>query len=764
MITLEEQAQEHTQRPVVLADLQIPFCSLRYGAGICAPNSRLLVQFESSLNWTPNADTTVLDDEVNFIQGRRAQRVDKTGTAGTLALIEDEVEDIRDLTGQTLRLAIFKGAGLAAAAGDVVVRLGDDDSNYKEWLFSVASLSLLGLNLQTFEFDSPDSTTGTPSQTPAWVGVGADALASGNTWADELTFDDLIELGVDGEPCYNTRKSCQDPEHFRTQKTTKDVRFASERCPYIAGLEGANPLHCIRPRGVDLVPSEIDQERGYGSRDFLKITCNDFLDDADLLDPYRSLRANPPESTFFRRFVERNRFLKGSHVLLREGLGISDPDSDRVTVDLEQFRTRRYVVDRFEGPNKQGLFELVCKDLLKGLDDHKIPRASVANLRASIDANRESFDLTDDSVQNLRNQRDDAGGFNFPFGEFYIRIDDEIMFVVTAPADGVALTSVLRGQLGTDADEHDEGAKVQLVQSWNETRLDDIWLNIQDQAQVDPQYIASAEAVAEIDGNLPEYILTAHISVPTKASELMQDLNDQCGTFTWWDAENQVTRIKATRPLGPNDDFVTWTDEGHIVGDSLDLKPQEVRRVTNASVFFGIINWAGDFDKPGNFFDRKLYIDADAESEDQYGDQKDKVIFGYFMPRTFGPIALSSAARYVNRFRDPPRRGSLLVTTKDAIETNPSDIVHLDTYASVGFDGSRVPLPMIALSKERLDLDGIEWEYTLEEFGFLVGKFGFWAPDSAPDFDDATPKDLRFAYWAAANCRLPDGSLPYLWV
>lgn len=671
-----------------------------------------------------------------------------------------DLEEVGDLTGRSLRIAFNAKTTLT----NFLVRLGDDFSNYNDFYFGAGIVP--GVNLFEFDWDTPNGTVGAPSIEPTFFAVYAFVAAAGTTFVDGVSVDDFILISnlPTLPPCYNVRATCLDPAHFFTQKTTKTFRFSGEEAPIVTGAPGAPILQAIRSRGVKLIPTRIDLESGYGRRDLMQVSFTDFLDDDLQTDPYLSTRAMKPESTFFRKFVARNPYLKGRPLILREGLGIDDPMTGKVRINLDEFRTRRYVIDRVDGPNNQGVVTFVAKDILKALDVQKLPTPSDAKINDvnPMDTTQTVIELAEGSVDSLLAQWE-ASGVVLPSGLFFVRMDDELMLVLSAPAGGLFLT-VIRAQLGSEAEEHDAKASVQFVQSWYNMRVDDIWYDIQIQSKVDPSLIGFSDVQAEIDFFIPEFVLTAHISEPQKASDIMKGLNLQSGVFTWWDAEDQLTRMKPIRPKLPGENVSEFTDVSSIVDKSVDIKRREELRITNAFVRFNPINWAAELDKAGNYKENVLYIDADAESEDEYNDQKNRTFLNYFFPDGSDTIARSVAARYVQKFRDPPKAVKCQVTTKDAAFVKPGDLVNINTYGLVDFDGRPIDQRMLVTAKRRLDAFGIKWEFELDEYQFVTGKFAFWAPDTAPDLPLATPADLQYAYWAGDDCLLPDGTDPYLWV
>ncbi|MHC5066257.1 MAG: hypothetical protein ACYTG5_20045, partial [Planctomycetota bacterium] len=106
MTTLQEQVEEFDVHPVTFVDLEIPFCPLRYGKGICSPDARTLFDIEGSSGWSASADAQLLDDDAWRLDGVRSLKINKTGTTEAYVLADrDDLEDIGDLTGRKMRIA-----------------------------------------------------------------------------------------------------------------------------------------------------------------------------------------------------------------------------------------------------------------------------------------------------------------------------------------------------------------------------------------------------------------------------------------------------------------------------------------------------------------------------------------------------------------------------------------------------------------------------------------------------------------------------------
>lgn len=764
-MTLAEDAQSFDLLPVTLVDMELSFCDLVYNSGVCAPNSRTLYDFETATGLVSVGGATgISEDGLNFTQGVQGVSHVKDGTSSTPGLAR-VLGLTRDHTTGRHRVSFFvPDLATLATLVSAEIRLSSSGSAFTDYqAYTIPQAALrVGLNLLAFDVTAPSSVVGAPVMAAVdTYGYFVDVGAPATLLPAPVTWDDHLVLGLPGDPCYNTRRTCQDPEHFFTNQGTKIYRFTSEESAVIAGLAGAPILHAIRRGGVQLVPTEIDQSTGYGRRDHITVTFTDFKDGDETTDPYLSVRSNPPQGTYFRKLVARNQFFKGRRLVIYEAFGRHD-GAGRICVDLNNALRREYVIERVDGPNRRGQFKVVAKDVLKLLDGRLIPRPSEVTLKADIDDSVTTFELAE-GVQPLLDQWSEAG-FTLPGGgQFYIAVDKEIMLVTASTPGSAFIDTVVRGQLGSEKSDHEAEATVQLVQSWVDLPAVDIWEDIQDQANIEPSLIALAEAQNEQAIFLSEVRLESHIARPTEAKKLMRDLNEQLGSFTWWDSEDQNTRFRPTRPPLPGEIVRTFSDTATIQKDTVEVTRAEDERFNTLLYYLGIDNWAEDLDKTTNFQRLVIFTDAEATDRTQYDDLKTRRIFGYFVPLNLAAVARSIAARYVARFRDPPEKIKLRATAKDAVLVKPGDIVNLDTFALVDFNGAQDVRTAFVVAKKRLDPVGILWEYDLVSFAFAL-RFGFWCEDGVPDYVAATEQQkLECAFWADEDC-LVDGDEPYLWV
>lgn len=172
--------------------------------------------------------------------------------------------------------------------------------------------------------------------------------------------------GGPGSECYNTRPTCQDvPNYIAGIKTLK---VCNQGCPI--------------PPGETLFPyldrfsassTKLDPEKGLARR--AKITL-DMVDEAiadTWQDPYINNRSQPAASTFWRRFMARNRAYVGKLIRLRRGYEVNP-------WDWTVFQDELYAIDTITGPKANGKLQVIAKDPVKIADNVKLPAPSSSKL------------------------------------------------------------------------------------------------------------------------------------------------------------------------------------------------------------------------------------------------------------------------------------------------------------------------------------------------------------------------------------------------
>lgn len=532
-------------------------------------------------------------------------------------------------------------------------------------------------------------------------------------------------VGVTGSvKCFNTYKTCQDPTNFdgdgaspqAVLGTTKTYRF----CEMRQGLPvGVDMIPCIE--SVDLAPTKIIPDDGLGHRASITITLSDFTHHDRGIDKYVTERTYNPaaQGTYFGKLITRNKSsYLGRPLRIRVGY-LTSP------FDWNNFQTRAYIIDRIDGPDEKGKVKIVAKDVLKRLDDALIPEKSSGALASSISAADVSLTLDDNEDE-------------YPSGGGYVRIGSEI--IQYASRTGTTVSGLTRGTWGTTAATHAANDNVQLCVVWENTDVVDILEEIErDYAGIVQAYIPKADWDVEQATWLSGYRLTNIISKPEKVKDVVKQICQQALIFQWWDERDQEIKLKTIAPTLGNAGLSELDEEAHIISASVedDLKDQ----ITTCIVYFDRINFTED-NKPKNYRQAKVFVDADAESTFEYDRTKSKTIFADWLGGSSAGNVLRLASRTVSRLRDGLRTVEFELDAKDSPDVWAGDDFLFTSGALQDFDGSPMQTRLQAVSVE--DKGGSFLVYTAISTGFS-GRYGFIAPNGTPDFDVATA-DQKQAY------------------
>ena len=182
--------------------------------------------------------------------------------------------------------------------------------------------------------------------------------------------------------CFNTPATCQDRVNFGS--STETMRFSMSSTAY-------------NPKSIDAIPAivSVNQNPGsislggnLGERASVTIQFKDFRhsDTGPGGDKYLADRSYDPFKlgTFFGKFRSRNKYLRGRGLrLIRGELGQGIGD----------MRTRHYIIDSFSGPDANGMFSIVAKDVLKLADSDRSKAPFVSEGRLSADITNSATSL-----------------------------------------------------------------------------------------------------------------------------------------------------------------------------------------------------------------------------------------------------------------------------------------------------------------------------------------------------------------------------------
>lgn len=423
-------------------------------------------------------------------------------------------------------------------------------------------------------------------------------------------------LGVTGDrKCFNTLVTCQDTQNYNP--VPKTLRFAVS-ADYLPTTPQAIP--CID--SINISPTRLRIGEDMGQRASVTVTFADFAssDFAFSVDPYKDSRGEA-KGTFWGKFHARNRYLRGRPLRVIYG---------ELGQELADMETRHYVIE--EAFLSAESYTIIAKDPLKLADDDRaqVPRLSKGRLASAINASNTNATITPAEIA----EEYSAAGV--------MRVGPELMDFTRS---GASLT-LTRGQYGTEAVEHEEDVMLQEAQVYSAMKASEIVADLLTQAGVTSFDLSEWEAADEL---VIRRVYSALIAEPAPIRKLIAELSEQAGFTIWWDEIDGNVKFK---PLGALASDAEVTSDVMISG-SYRSKEESQKRVSQAWVYFGIINPIESADEPKNYRFASVRLDLDAESSRQYGQPAIRKIFSRWIEDRAAANEIGD--RLLQRFRDPPR-------------------------------------------------------------------------------------------------------------
>jgi hypothetical protein len=503
-------------------------------------------------------------------------------------------------------------------------------------------------------------------------------------------------LGITGErKCYNTRVTCQDPAAYNPGTLT--LRFAR---PQGGLLAYGNVIPSLA--GIETTPSAINlaaMDAGaapLGQREVVNVRLSDHQHSDHLVDKYRLERPtgeattetngefDPYErGTFWGKWLARNPYHSAYRCRVREGY-VGDA--------LIDMRVRNYIIDRIQGP-AGGAVTIVAKDLFSIIEVRKAvaPRASQGELAADLTGSPGTFSVSPTGVGDL--DETEGGYASITSGVAgHVAIGDEVIEVTRS---GDTFTVVVRGALGTGAEDHEEEDLVQIVLRYSAAHFQDIIYDLlTNYSSVDPATIA----LSDWDGAGSEIttLYTGRIGEPTPVSDLIGELSEQAGVTFWHDVATDQIRLAALRPRVPT---VTVDDDAWIIEGSLQTRRQDSRRVSQVWVYYGIKSPVAKLDDRRNYHSRVVIHDAEAEA--LYGSPGIREAFSRWIPQFGRTAALDTGNRLLAMFRDPPTEVEFALDASREGELDLAEFFNLQTAEIQDDTGAEKSTTMAVVEIER---------------------------------------------------------------
>jgi Phage tail fibre adhesin Gp38 len=430
--------------------------------------------------------------------------------------------------------------------------------------------------------------------------------------------------------CFNSLGTCQDRANYTDAPVT--LRFA-EDVSLIPLAADALPLI----KSIDYDPTILSLNGELGQRATLKVVFRDAPhSDAGLIwDKYPTTRTyGDPynRGTFWGKFRARNPFLRGRNIRLVRGT------AEQAIAEME---TRHFIIESIDGPNAKGEFSIIAKDALKFADGDRAvaPLLSEGFLQADITDVATSATLSPSGI-----------GGNYP-ADGLVAIGGNEICSFTRSGDTLTLS---RGIANTVAVAHSASDRVQLILGYEGEDGADILSDLlQTYADVPGAYIPLADWQNETAAFLGT-VYTMAICEPTAVADLISELLLQMGAAMWWDDLNQLIRLQVLRAVATDAD--RW-NEDNVLENTVDVREQPEKRVSQVIVYFGQINPLLKVDETRNY--RSTQSETDAQSEADEGSAAIKVIFARGIAQGGRTVATRIAQKHLSRFVRAPRRFEL---------------------------------------------------------------------------------------------------------
>jgi hypothetical protein len=426
--------------------------------------------------------------------------------------------------------------------------------------------------------------------------------------------------------CFNSLGTCQDPDNFNNVPVTWRFAVPTEFLP--ADIEA---IPCIVD--IEFDPGRLSLGENLGERATLTVKLRDFRhsDTGPGGDKYLSERSYNAftQGTFFGKWHARNPYMRGRS--LRWKLG--EPGTS-----IDEMETHHFVIDNYDGPNADGIFTIVAKDVLKlaSGDRALAPLPNNGYLVAGIDDNDLAATLTPSGIGNAEYA---ASG--------YVAIGGSEICSFTRSSD--ALT-IVRAQLSTAADLHAAEDRVQQVLYYEQQDAADIVADLLiNYAGVDASFIPLAAWQAETAAHLNR-VYTWIVANPTPVEDLLAELIQVAGLVIWWRDDVQQIGFQVIKGV---DTTAARFTEAEMAAGSFDVQEQPDKRLSQVVTYFAQIDPLTSLTDAKNFAAVAPSIDLLAEANE--GSAAIRQDFTRLIPIAGRSAADRRNAILLGRFTIPPR-------------------------------------------------------------------------------------------------------------
>jgi hypothetical protein len=537
-----------------------------------------------------------------------------------------------------------------------------------------------------------------------------------------------------GGQCYNTFGTCQDRTNYSKGRHT--YKFCSRGAPFPPG-------EAMRPYVDDVksAPTEIKPEDGLAVRSTTTVKMVDEPDSDVEQDPYVRSRTEPAGGTFWTRLLARNYNYGGRFARVKRAY-LTD------TWDPAEFTTELYIIDKIKGPSSKGEVTLTLKDPIKIADRVKVPDPTSGKLSVALTTN--DLQLTLETGQ----------GTQYP-SSGYVRVKDEVIQYTGNAGDVLSWPDgTYRAKFNTSATTAKIGDGVQLCKAWISQPLSTVLNDILNDSGLDNSYIDTGGFETENTNWLgSRYYVTTCITAPEDASTLLKELCQQSNAVMWWDPKNQHVKYKVIGPRSPAETVLnTLTDEANLIEDTVSVESLDDLRLTFAVINYDLATATSDRKEIKNYLRADIYIDTDAESDNEYNDRRQKIENSRWFGVANASAMKTLASRRIAYYRDAPMQIEFSLDPNDA-DIREGDLYDLTTKNIVDESGNEDTKRVLIVKRQDDGKGRIKVTARTTTFD---RRQAFIAPAGHPDYLNSTETQRAYAYICNSSGKMSNGDDGYL--
>jgi len=419
---------------------------------------------------------------------------------------------------------------------------------------------------------------------------------------------------------------------------------------------------------------------------------------------------------------------------------------------LAAMTVRRYDVTNINPPSG-GAWTITGLDPLGRAERKKaqFPRATDLRLQSDINASTTSITVT--------GTEDDVSDSFGNDGLFYGRLSGEVISYTgyTGSAGVWSLSGVVRGALGTTADEHSADDGMQRVGHYDDILYWEMVYDLLNNHTTIPASLIpyATDWTSEGESWLSTLKGTGSFTEPRPVSEICAEAMRDGMFSIWWDERDQEIKLLALRQ--PSQPPITLTERNAIVSSALKRTPDDRR--TRVTIYYGRKDPTESLTDAKNYSTQRIRIDAEAESAN-FADGTVRNLEWYSPLLRTDLNAVLVQASFLQRYRTTPQYLELQLAEKDATLAV-GDVMFVTSYDAIDTLGNPVTEPWQIIEWEELE-PGFSYRVLAQSF-ILFERPSFIMENTAPDFATATDAEKENACYITENTGLmPDGTTGYV--